>query len=89
MAERPFAEWLAAEDHRAEQHQEPAGPATSEETDTFCCYALQDKAWVTGPGNEPRELYVVKADTDNLGESDATAAGGYAQIGMPSKAVRR
>jgi catechol 2,3-dioxygenase-like lactoylglutathione lyase family enzyme len=43
-----------------------AGLATFEENDTSCCYALQDKVWVTGPGREPWEVYVVKADTDDL-----------------------
>jgi len=46
-----------------------AGLATSEENDTSCCYALQDKVWVTGPGKEPWEVYVVKADADQLGKS--------------------
>lgn len=27
---------------------------------------LQDKAWVHGPGHEPRKGYVVKADADTL-----------------------
>ncbi|WFB05771.1 VOC family protein [Streptomyces sp. LX-29] len=49
-----------------------AGLATFEETDTSCCYALQDKVWVHGPGREPWEVYVVKADADTL-------AGGAAQ----------
>lgn len=40
-------------------------PVTAEE-DTACCYAVQDKAWVTGPGSEPWEVYVVKADADVL-----------------------
>jgi catechol 2,3-dioxygenase-like lactoylglutathione lyase family enzyme len=43
-----------------------AGLATFEENDTSCCYALQDKVWVTGPGKEPWEVYVVKADTQDL-----------------------
>ena len=43
-----------------------AGLATFEENDTSCCYALQDKVWVTGPGNEPWEVYVVNADTNDL-----------------------
>ena len=43
-----------------------AGLATVEENDTSCCYALQDKVWVTGPGREPWEVYVVKADTNDL-----------------------
>jgi catechol 2,3-dioxygenase-like lactoylglutathione lyase family enzyme len=46
-----------------------AGLATFEENDTACCYALQDKVWVTGPGSEPWEVYVVKADAETLGES--------------------
>ncbi len=46
-----------------------AGLATFEENDTSCCYALQDKVWVHGPGREPWEVYVVKADADTLGAS--------------------
>ncbi|OMI37311.1 ArsI/CadI family heavy metal resistance metalloenzyme [Streptomyces sparsogenes] len=53
-----------------------AGLATFEENDTSCCYALQDKVWVTGPGKEPWEVYVVKADADQLGKSPV--AGGDA-----------
>ncbi|POX55273.1 glyoxalase/bleomycin resistance/dioxygenase family protein [Streptomyces sp. Ru71] len=51
-----------------------AGLATFEESDTACCYALQDKVWVTGPGKEPWEVYVVKADADTL-QKAATAPG--------------
>ncbi|MGH3984863.1 MAG: ArsI/CadI family heavy metal resistance metalloenzyme, partial [Pseudonocardiaceae bacterium] len=46
-----------------------AGLATLEQNDTSCCYALQDKVWVQGPGQEPWEVYVVKADSDTLGNS--------------------
>jgi catechol 2,3-dioxygenase-like lactoylglutathione lyase family enzyme len=58
-----------------------AGLATFEENNTSCCYALQDKVWVTAPGREPWEVYVVKADADQLGRSavdggDACCAGG-------------
>lgn len=57
-----------------------AGLATATEEDTACCYAVQDKVWVTGPGNEPWEVYVVKGDADVLGKASesaccATAAG--------------
>src|SRR5947209_11848546 len=68
---------LGVEVERAEQVSEAtarlsaAGLATFEENDTSCCYALQDKVWVTGPGKEPWEVYVVKADADTLGKSDA------------------
>src|SRR5277367_6010593 len=40
-------------------------PALTEEN-TACCYAIQDKVWVTGPGDEPWEVYTVKADADTL-----------------------
>jgi len=53
-----------------------AGLATFEEENTSCCYALQDKVWVTGPGKEPWEVYVVKDDADTLGKSAANTAGG-------------
>ncbi|MFC8342612.1 ArsI/CadI family heavy metal resistance metalloenzyme [Streptomyces sp. NPDC057280] len=51
-----------------------AGLATLEENDTSCCYAVQDKTWVTGPGQEPWEVYVVKADADTLGKSAGAGA---------------
>ena len=38
------------------------GLFTQVEDDTECCYALQDKVWVRGPGAEPWEVYTVKAD---------------------------
>jgi catechol 2,3-dioxygenase-like lactoylglutathione lyase family enzyme len=41
-----------------------AGLITLTEDDTECCYALQDKVWVRGPGAEPWEVYVVKGDSD-------------------------
>jgi catechol 2,3-dioxygenase-like lactoylglutathione lyase family enzyme len=43
-----------------------AGLITLTENDTSCCYALQDKVWVRGPGDEPWEVYVVKGDADIL-----------------------
>jgi len=50
-----------------------AGLATFDEKDTSCCYAVQDKVWVSGPGREPWEVYVVKSDADNLAQ-DADSA---------------
>ncbi|GAA4069987.1 ArsI/CadI family heavy metal resistance metalloenzyme [Actinomadura miaoliensis] len=47
-----------------------SGLVTLEENDTACCYALQDKVWVTGPGNEPWEVYVVKGDADTLDKAE-------------------
>jgi catechol 2,3-dioxygenase-like lactoylglutathione lyase family enzyme len=45
-----------------------AGLFTTTEEDTACCYAVQDKVWVHGPGNEPWEVYVVKGDANQLGK---------------------
>ncbi|MDF6017041.1 ArsI/CadI family heavy metal resistance metalloenzyme [Streptomyces sp. JH34] len=62
--------------HAATTRLKDAGLTTLEENDTSCCYALQDKVWVTGPGKEPWEVYVVKADADQPGKS--VVAGGDA-----------
>ena len=42
------------------------GLPTRTEENTACCYAVQDKVWVTGPGDEPWEVYIVKGDADTL-----------------------
>jgi len=39
-----------------------AGLATRIEDNTTCCYAVQDKVWVNGPGSEPWEVYTVTGD---------------------------
>ncbi|MGB9376215.1 MAG: ArsI/CadI family heavy metal resistance metalloenzyme [Mycobacteriales bacterium] len=52
---------------------ERQGLATVEEKDTSCCYALQDKAWVQGPGGEPWEVYTVKADAEQMAPSKDSA----------------
>ncbi|GAA1756444.1 ArsI/CadI family heavy metal resistance metalloenzyme [Kocuria aegyptia] len=46
----------------AAQRLADAGLATRPEEQTTCCYAVQDKVWVTGPGREPWEVYTVTAD---------------------------
>jgi catechol 2,3-dioxygenase-like lactoylglutathione lyase family enzyme len=38
------------------------GLSTQVEDGTTCCYALQDKVWVTSPGGERWEVYTVLAD---------------------------
>jgi catechol 2,3-dioxygenase-like lactoylglutathione lyase family enzyme len=43
------------------------GMDTLPEDDTTCCYAVQDKVWVHGPGKEPWEVYTVKADSPTYG----------------------
>jgi catechol 2,3-dioxygenase-like lactoylglutathione lyase family enzyme len=59
--------------HAATARLSEAGLATTEEIDTACCYALQDKVWVHGPGQEPWEVYVVKADADSLAKQQGSA----------------
>ncbi|MFF5985983.1 ArsI/CadI family heavy metal resistance metalloenzyme [Prauserella flavalba] len=46
------------------------GLDTLTEDDTTCCYALQDKVWVHGPGQEPWEVYTVKADSQSFGRPE-------------------
>ncbi|WP_043254149.1 ArsI/CadI family heavy metal resistance metalloenzyme [Streptomyces sp. Tu6071] len=62
-----------------------SGLATFEENDTPCCYALQDKVWVHGPGKEPWEVYVVKADAGQLGKN-AALQGDTCCAGQPEAA---
>ncbi len=37
---------------------------TEEEMGTTCCFAVQDKVWVSGPDRERWEIYTKIADTD-------------------------
>lgn len=46
-----------------------AGMFTEEEIGTTCCFATQDKVWVTGPGGERWEVYTVLADSEYFGGS--------------------
>ena len=41
-----------------------AGLATFDEMDTTCCYAKQDKIWVTAPDGESWEVFVTHEDAD-------------------------
>jgi catechol 2,3-dioxygenase-like lactoylglutathione lyase family enzyme len=56
--------------HAATARLAAAGLTPEEENGTTCCYALQDKVWVHGPGQEPWEVYVVKADADSLAKQE-------------------
>jgi catechol 2,3-dioxygenase-like lactoylglutathione lyase family enzyme len=56
------------------------GLFTDEEIGTTCCFATQDKVWVTGPAGEKWEVYTVLADSETFGTSpehlDPEAEGG-------------
>jgi catechol 2,3-dioxygenase-like lactoylglutathione lyase family enzyme len=72
--------------HAATARLGEAGLATDVENDTTCCYALQDKVWVHGPGQEPWEVYVVKADADSLAKQQgSTCCAGPAGADTGSK----
>jgi hypothetical protein len=45
---------------------------STEERDTTCCYARQDKFWVEGgPDGERWEVYTVLADSETFSAADA------------------
>ncbi len=44
------------------------------EIQTTCCYALQDKVWVTDPDGAGWEIYAVLADSATFGASQKTAS---------------
>src|ERR1700728_3865033 len=56
------------------------GMLTEEEIGTTCCFATQDKVWVTAPGGERWEVYTVLADAETFGSvpqnADSTDDGG-------------
>jgi len=56
------------------------GLFTEEEIGTTCCFATQDKVWVTGPAGEKWEVYTVLADSDTFGaKSEVLAVGQSAE----------
>ena len=70
-----------------ERSREAADPShlTDEEIGTTCCFATQDKVWVTGPAGEKWEVYTVLADSETFGSSprhlDPTQDGGTCCVG--------
>ncbi len=64
-----------------------AGLVTLTEDNTECCYALQDKVWVRGPGDEPWEVYVVKADADTLAKQDDSVCCAATAASVPGGAA--
>jgi catechol 2,3-dioxygenase-like lactoylglutathione lyase family enzyme len=45
------------------------GLFTEEEIGTTCCFATQDKVWVSGPAGEKWEVYTKIADTEHFGRA--------------------
>ena len=71
------------------------GLFTAEEIGTTCCFATQDKVWVTGPAGEKWEIYTVLADSDSFGAGpghiddaateDGVCCGGSAPAAEPGQ----
>ncbi|OBF52570.1 ArsI/CadI family heavy metal resistance metalloenzyme [Mycolicibacterium monacense] len=63
------------------------GLFTEEEIGTTCCFATQDKVWVTGPAGEKWEVYTVLSDSETFGSnSPALADDGEAVVCCSSNA---
>lgn len=60
---------------------EAAGLELQVEGDVVCCYARQDKHWVTGPDGQRWENYVVLADAQPELEGKTSAAQGAENTG--------
>ena len=81
--EVPDTDAVEAEQSRLTQ----TGLASSDEGETTCCYARQDKFWVQGsPDGEAWEIYTVLADSPTFyAEGHGTACcGGTGQPGGPA-----
>jgi predicted enzyme related to lactoylglutathione lyase len=50
-----------------------AGLASFDEMDTTCCYAKQDKIWLTAPDGESWEVFVTHGDTEAATDHAAEA----------------
>src|ERR1700734_563459 len=50
------------------------GLFTDEELGATCCFASQDKVWVTGPAGEKWEVYTVLADSESFGAGSPALA---------------
>ena len=48
------------------------GMVTLEEEGVACCYAVQDKVWVSDPDGAPWEIYTVLADSPHMSTKDAS-----------------
>ncbi len=75
----------------AKERLDLAGLSTTMENRVACCYAVQDKVWVSGPGAEPWEIYAVLDDAE-LGPEAASSGEPTSQAccaGRPDLAAAR
>lgn len=59
---------------RAKERLEKLGFFAREEMDVTCCYATQDKFWVTDPDGNEWEFFYTKADVENMTTETACCA---------------
>ncbi len=52
-----------------------AGMVTRTEEQTACCYAVQNKVWVSDPDRAPWEIYTVLEDAETMGGADSSDDG--------------
>lgn len=69
-----------------------AGLATATEENSTCCYATQDKVWVSDPDGAPWEVYTVLADapasvTTPGRVGDSACCGGTSAADQPAAAA--
>ncbi len=62
-----------AEVTAAEHRLQSKGLETITENQVDCCYAVQDKVWVTDPDNAPWEIYTVLDDSATFGRTQPDA----------------
>jgi catechol 2,3-dioxygenase-like lactoylglutathione lyase family enzyme len=60
---------------RAGERLREGGLVTLDERDTSCCYARQDKVWVSDPAGNRWEVYTVLEDVEEDDDHDAPHAG--------------
>ena len=63
-----------AEVEQASERLARSGLVTLDERDTTCCYARQDKVWVSDPAGHRWEVYTVLEDVEEVGACCAGAA---------------
>ncbi len=59
---------------KAKDRFKKAGIKTEDEKDVICCYALQDKIWITDPNNYKWEVFVVKVSDTGIKHQNNKAA---------------
>jgi catechol 2,3-dioxygenase-like lactoylglutathione lyase family enzyme len=61
---------------QASERLKESGLVTLDERDTICCYARQDKVWVSDPAGNRWEVYTVLEDVEEKRDPDSTCCAG-------------